>query len=283
MRRLSVLAASVLLLVGCGSDGQVDDVSATPTDLVGTFTDSPTPTDAASSTPEDDTSSPSTPTESESATDDPDEASGDGPLPGEQVELPFTAGELGVVGVEADDVLNVRERPGAGEPVVTRLEPLARGLEPTGQARRVSGAIWIEIEADGDSGWVNSSFARLIDGTDDVTSQLMASGDPITAASLEELAEEVVLAYGLGDGYEIVWGPERDPSLMTEEQRRVVISDGPSVGDLGEVTIDVIDMFDDSIAAERLTIFARAIDTGFELRTVESTLFCARAGGEICA
>jgi hypothetical protein len=140
-----------------------------------------------------------------------------------------SSAEIGVLGVEADDVLNVRARPGAGEPIVDRLEPLSRGLAFTGAARRVN------------------------------------------------------VAYGLADGYRITWGPDPDPDLAAEEQRRIVISDGPRAGDLGEITLDVIDLFDDAIGAERLAIFAHPlVGEGFSLKTVERTFFCHRGGGDLC-
>lgn len=291
MIRMSVLASLVLLLSGCGPDAQVEGATASPTTLADSVAESVSPagdvetsSDGDAATEEDPSSTP-TPTEDQSeAVDDSGGSRKDEALRGEEVDLPFVAGELGVVGVEADDVLNVRRRPGIGESVVMRLAPLTRGLTPTGQARRIGSSTWIEITVDGGSGWVNGWYARLIDGTDDITSRLLASGGDITASTLEELAREVVVVHGVGDFYEIVWGPERDESLGPEEQRRVVISDGPSVSDLGEITVDVIDTFDDSIAAERLTIFAQAADGGFELRTVERTVFCWRAvdDGEVC-
>jgi hypothetical protein len=270
------IAVVVLLLAACAPSGRVVDVGAAPTQA---SDESAAPTATADEAPE--ASDPAAP--AEPAEPDADTAQDDGnvQLPGQPFDWPYTDGEVGVVGVEADDVLNVRAQPGVQAEIVNRLDPLRRGFSYTGRARRVSSSIWAEIDVDGERGWVNTRFARLIAGTDDVTSQLGGAGSA-TAPTLDALAEEVVDAYGLAEGYRITWGPNLDPNVPAEDQRRVVISDGPREGDLGEITIDVIDLFDDSVAAERLAIFANPDAGGYSLRTVERTLFCWRGGTDVC-
>ena len=56
------------------------------------------------------------------------------------------------------------------------------------------------------------------------------------------------------------------------------------VGDLGEVTYDVIGFPDDSVTGVRLHVFGEPSGNGFVLRTVESTTLCARGatGGRLC-
>ncbi|HEX6256965.1 MAG TPA: SH3 domain-containing protein [Euzebyales bacterium] len=268
----------VLLVAACAPSGRVVDVGAAPTQPSG---ESTTPSAAADEAAE--PSEPAGPDEpAEPGTDtDPARDDGDVPLPGQPFDWPYTDGEVGVVGVEADDVLNVRAQPGVQAEIINRLDPLRRGFSYTGRAQRISSSIWTEISVDGELGWVNTRFARLIAGTDDVTSQLGGAGSA-TAPTLPELAEEVVDAYGLAEGYQITWGPDLDPNVPAEGQRRVVISDGPREGDLGEITIDVIDLFDDSVAAERLAIFANPDAGGYSLRAVERTLFCWRGGTDVC-
>jgi hypothetical protein len=208
-------------------------------------------------------------------------------LPGEPVDWPHTSGsaaEVGVLGVETGDVLNVRARPGADQSIVDRLEPLRRGLAFTGAARSVDGAVWPEITVDGTTGWVNGRYVGLVAGTDDITAAIVGEDEAPTAATMRDLAELVVVAHGLADGYRVTWGPVRDPNVAAEEQRRIVISDGPRTGDLGEITLDVIDLFDDAVAAERLVIFAHPLDRGegFSLKAVERTFFCWRGGSDVC-
>jgi hypothetical protein len=58
----------------------------------------------------------------------------------------------------------------------------------------------------------------------------------------------------------------------------VTVVDGPTVGDLGEVTVDVLGLADDSLRGERLHVFATPdpAGEGFGLKTVEATALCAR-------
>jgi hypothetical protein len=54
------------------------------------------------------------------------------------------------------------------------------------------------------------------------------------------------------------------------------VVDGPHVGDLGEVTVDVVGLADDSILGWRLHVFAQPEGATFHVRTVEQTVLCAR-------
>lgn len=61
--------------------------------------------------------------------------------------------------------------------------------------------------------------------------------------------------------------------------------EGPVTGDLGEVTIDVVGLADDSILGYRLRVFAHPPENNgdFTLKTVERTLLCRRGvSGELC-
>ncbi len=55
-----------------------------------------------------------------------------------------------------------------------------------------------------------------------------------------------------------------------------VVSVAPSVGDLGEVTYDVVDFEDDSVRGARLHVFGEPAEGGFVLRSVELTVLCSR-------
>ena len=116
MRRfLTSLLAASLLLAGCGDD---DDV-ATEDPATGTDTAPETETDDTSSTTERPTSS----TTSGAA----------GELPGERIDIfPYEDTVLAVVGVEADDVLNVRDAPGPGQDVVGEARSAGRRHRPDG-------------------------------------------------------------------------------------------------------------------------------------------------------
>ncbi len=65
---------------------------------------------------------------------------------------------------------------------------------------------------------------------------------------------------------------------------RIVRSVNATVGDLGEVTYDVVGLGDDATFGFRLHVFA--VDEsgdGFSLRTIERTVFCSRGlSGENC-
>jgi hypothetical protein len=68
-----------------------------------------------------------------------------------------------VTGVVSGDVLNVRETPDAGAPIVATLQPDATDVVTTGPSTgNVPDPGWWEVRLDGGvTGWVNSSFLRL--------------------------------------------------------------------------------------------------------------------------
>lgn len=67
-----------------------------------------------------------------------------------------------VTGVTADDMLNVRDRPGVpGSTVIGRLAPDARNVERSGDVQDVGGRAWWHIRhpsLPADGGWVNARF-----------------------------------------------------------------------------------------------------------------------------
>ena len=221
-----------------------------------------------------------TPEEEPSGSDGADAAA----LPGEPFEFgPPDGAALAVVGVSHDSVLNVRDVP-AGE-IVARLdnvmnvgsEPvvyvreadsdaliatldLNRGVIATGNTRRLPTTIWHEIRMADAVGWASSAFLSPLGATSDATAEVVATlGETPGAETLAELARIVAGAVASDD----------PPS-------RIVVSGAPVIGDLGEITVDVLGLPDDAVRGFRLHVFAQQdSDSGsFVLKSVESTTIC---------
>lgn len=243
--------ATAMVLAACGTDepGTVLPDGASP---------SATPSPSAEPSP------------SPSPDEDPSPEPSPSPSPVELAGEPFDGPPLNgmpatmlVLGVAADDVLNVRSGPGTDADVVATLAPLATDVAATGAARLLPGSIWLEVEHADGTGWANSSFFAFPGPTDDITARLLeAAGERPSAPTLEELAIDVAALVASED----------PPS-------RIVISDGPDVGDLGEVTVDVVGLGDDAVVGLRLVVFATEEGDGFSLRTVEATDLCGRGVG----
>lgn len=237
-RLVPVLAVACLVLVGCsGEDPEEragDDPSATPSATPSEPAAEETPT--ASDEPE--------PTPGETGT----TAAGPGGAP--------SVGDLAVVGVERDDVLNVRRAPGAGSAKVAELAPTAAGFTATGQSRDLSGGRWTEIETEGATGWVNARYLALVGQTEDVTAMF---AEPVRARSMARLGVLMV-----------------DRLYPDPPRPSVVVVDGPRRGDLTEMVVDVVGIGDDSATGWRWRLFAEVDGDGFRLRTVEETTLCSR-------
>lgn len=185
-------------------------------------------------------------------------------LPGERVELyPYKGASLAVVGVGTGDTLKVRAGPGVAFGVVLDLGPLATNAVASGHNRSLGDAgFWSEISVDGKTGWANTAFLLQPGEVSDITVTVFPTpADRPRSDSMLQLARAV--------------GALR---ASDEPVSRVVVVDGPRVGDLGEVTVDVIGLGDDAQGGERLKIFAAPTPGGggFTLRTVESTTLCSR-------
>lgn len=238
-RALLGLVIVAAVLAGCGDDDT--DTSTDTTEADDTTTSSTTAAETST------TAAP--PTE----------------LPGERIEIfPYEGATLAVVGVEADDVLNVRAAPGVEHQVVAELAPLTDDVAPTGHNRQLDdGSIWAEVAIDGGTGWANTAFLAHLGDTADITSELYPDvADRPTAETMLELGRRVAA----------------DRVVDGEPEPAVVVVDAPSVGDLGEVTVDVVGYPDDSVLGERLHVLAEPGPGGesFTVRTVEATTLCRR-------
>jgi hypothetical protein len=233
----------VLLLLGaCGGSGAetttTTQATVTTTTIGATTTASTTTTAVTTTTSDDD-------------------------LPGEPIDFGPAAGdELAVVGVAYDDVLNVRAAPGTDSEVIAELAPTATDLIGTGRARALPDSIWFEVEVEGMTGWVSSAFVGYLGLTDDATAEVIETlGETPGAETMLDLG--LIVAEAMAS--------EDPPS-------RIVMSVAPSVGDLGEVTYDVVGLGDDALGGFRLHVFGDPAEGGeaFVLSNVERTLICSR-------
>jgi hypothetical protein len=184
-------------------------------------------------------------------------------LPGDPIEFgPGAGAELAVVGVEHDDVLNVRVAPGIESETVAELAPTATGLFATGHHRSLPGSIWYQVAVDDVTGWVSGAFVGYLGLTDDATAEVIA----ILA---ETPNSETMLDLGL-----IV----AEVMASDEPSSRTVMSVAPTVGDLGEVTYDIVGLGDDALGGVRLHVFGEPAEggEGFVLSNVERTIICSR-------
>jgi uncharacterized protein YraI len=247
MRRLTVLVLVALVAAACGRGGEVagqDTTTTAPAETTTTAAPAETTTTAAETTT---TAAPADPAD----------------LPGERVDIfPYEGDELAVVGVERGDELNLRAGPGVEFPVIAELAPLATGVVATGHNRSLAAdGFWSEVRVDGQTGWANSRYLAHLGATRDATSELVGTGTPPQASSMEELARQV-----------------GDPLIAddTEGTAEAVIVDGPHQGDLAEIVVDVVGLPDDSVLGERLHLFAIRDGSAFILRTIEATTLCRR-------
>lgn len=184
-------------------------------------------------------------------------------LPGEAFDIGPAAGDVvAVVGVAHDDVLNVRELPGTSYGIVTMLDPLADDVVATGRHRLLTSSIWDEVKANGVTGWVNSRYLGYLGGVDDLTSFVVSTmGGIPEAETMLELGTMVAESFDPGEG-----------------GFAYAMSVAPAVGDLGEVTFDVIGLLDDAQLGWRLHVLGQLNEggEGFILKSVEATALCGR-------
>jgi hypothetical protein len=198
--------------------------------------------------------------------------SGGAALPGERIEIyPYEGARLAVVGVAVNDKLNVRSGPGVEFDIVFSLGPLAMNATATGHNRSVGEReFWSEITVANQTGWARTAFLLQPGQITDVTAALFPTpADRPKAETMRQLGQVVA-----------------GRRASTDPASRIVVVDEPPVGDLGEITVDVIGLGDDAQGGERLKIFAEPGPAGarFTVRTVEATALCSRGvtNDELC-
>lgn len=286
-----VVALFSLLLVGCGSgDGTDDSLTADTTeDATDVSTDGGESTSSITATTTADSSATTSATSGgtdgggdSSSTASSGSNGGDGSggstaggsggtgtggvadadLPGEAFDGFAAAGEtMMVVGVAHDDDLNIRSIPGTDGDILATASPTADNLVATGRARILPGSVWYEVTADGVTGWVASSFVAFAGFTDDATAEFLDGGDPPQAETMVDMADLVTARYA-----------------SVEPPSTIIQTVAPTVGDLAEVTYDVVGIGDDGLAGYRLHLFATPGPNGetFTLKSIERTLLCSR-------
>lgn len=259
-----IITAFALLLVTAACSTSADTTttigpdptsSSTSTSAVTTTTIAPTTTSTSTTT------SSSTTTTSVTTTTAPTTTT---TFPGTVIDFGPRAGDvLAVVGVEYDDVLNVREKPGTDQAIVATLEPTYDNIVALGVTRQLPRSFWYEVDVDGTRGWVSARFVAYLGSTDDITSGVVEQlgGTIPEASSMDALAEIVA-----------------DTLVSIDPPSVVTTTVAASAGDLGEITIDIIGIGDDSVRGFRLVIFGQSEDGGatFGLKSVESTTLCDR-------
>lgn len=157
-------------------------------------------------------------------------------------------------------MLNLRELPGTSFDVVDEIPPDYRQLVATGNTRDIGRSFWTQVDFEGTPGWVHMGFVGFEGGTEDLTAFVVDRvGDRPTAETMDDLGRLVAEVFSSDD-------PRSDVVKVVDE----------SVGDVGEVTFDVIGLGDDAVRGLRLHVFAEPTDSGFTLRTVEVTNICGR-------
>ncbi len=266
VRLAAAVLAITLIAVAC-SDGDDDAGIATGTtggETIDATTDGATASTASSASSTVTSDQPTTSTTAASST-----TSTTAELAGEPWDGFARDGDvLSVFGVAHDDMLNVRAGPGTDTDIVATVAPTADDLVATGRARQLPRSFWYEVEVDGATGWVSVAFVAFVGPTDDATAEFLAANGPASAETLVDLADFVGTALGSDD----------PPSTIVQTV-------APTVGDLGEITVDVVGIGDDAGAGYRLHLFAEENANGetWDLRTIERTSFCTRGvSGEFC-
>jgi hypothetical protein len=191
------------------------------------------------------------------------------PLLGEPFDflVPLDGEVVGVIGVAFDDTLFVHQQPGENSPLTGNLANLANDVVGTGEGRLLPASIWWRIEWEGIEGWVGSGFMARIGATLDFTVQVIElNGNAgMGAETMADLGNRVA-----------------DLLKSEEPASRVVVSAAPTVGDLGEITLDIVGLGDDALAGYRIHVFGEPAEAGdgFLLNSVEATLLCSRGLSE---
>lgn len=255
LRAVGAFTALGLLLAACG-DSETDATDST--------TEQGAATTSSSSVPEPESTTTTSEPPTTAVANDPVP---DDELPGEPFDFaPAGGSELAVVGVAADDVLNLRALPDPSAEILGTLDPLGIA-EITDRKRIIGDAIWVEVVLDdGGAAWANLNFLKPLAGVRDVTGDItdLLGGSLPTAASADELVEAFeaqILAASTEDGGE---GPGPTATVVAAND------DGSTA------TIDVTGYLDDSVLGDRLTIAITDDGGSFSITAIESAPICQR-------
>lgn len=257
MRSRSALAAllgSILLLGACGTGDDAGSTTTTTSIATTTSTTGATTTSTVATTTSTSAATTTTAPETTTTTEPAD-------LPGVPIDFGPAAGDtLAVIGVAHDDVLNLRAAPGADQDILAEIPPTFDAVNALGQTRELPGSFWIAVDYQGTDGWVNLRFIGYIGDTTDATQ-----------AVIDDFGEVPGAETMLDLGFVVA------ESLASEEPvSDIVLVVAPTVGDLGEVTYDVIGLGDDAVRGLRVHVFGQPIVEAFTLDTVEITTLCGR-------
>lgn len=173
-------------------------------------------------------------------------------LPGELIEFgPAQGDQLDVVGVAFDDLLNVRIAPGTDFDVIGTLDPDASGITATGHNRLLPASFWVEVDFEGQLGWVNESFVGYLG-----SSRALQPSLPAANATALEMAQLVAEAAASVD----------PPSTIT-------IAAQP-LDDV--VVMDVLGLGDDAAKGFRLTVTTVETAGKRSVTAVDEQIICSR-------
>lgn len=253
MKRLLILSiAAALVVSACTTSTDGTTSSQAPTT---TGEETPTTTEAPTTTTEPPTTTTAAPTTTSAPTTT---------IAGQPIDFGPAAGQvIAVIGVEFDDVLNLRENPGTDQMILKGLPPTYDNMVAQGEAWQMPSSFWYKVDADGTVGWVSARFTAYLGAVTDDTSRIVGILGEIPAAeTMLDLAEIV-------GG---VLGTDEEPVSV------ITVTVAPTVGDLGEVVIDVVGFGDDALRGLRAHIFGQPDEggEGFSLKSVEVTALCDR-------
>ncbi len=165
-----------------------------------------------------------------------------------------------VVGVRFDEGLPLRAAPAADQPVIATL-PSVTDVVTTGDNR----SAWLEVTAHGVTGWADRGHILGLDGSSDITAQVLTELGGTPRAPMLNLGRIVA---------------DTRVATFDDITSTVTAVVAPTDGPIGEVTYDVIGFPDDSVAGVRLRVMGRHVGgVLYDLLSVEATGICWRGGG----
>jgi hypothetical protein len=197
---LAVVVAALSSLAACGGDDESGTTTTSSTsDTASVVTTEPPTTDGTTSTSESTTST----------------------VP----VVDWDDGRFRVVNVAADDVLNVRDNPGAGEPIVGTLPP--NGLVALeGYDVTIGSSPWFSVTLDdGTVGWVNGRFLAPPTGWEVPFDQVACTPDGDSYGGTQEVSGGG-LGAGAGNVLSVFTYEEADCDRIV-----LVLGEGPGVQD----------------------------------------------------